>query len=142
VRRFVSTIGKLMKYKHSCCLEKSDGSRAALIQVVGGRLKHTTPSFYQSVSKKWGFAKRQTTQPPRGPSDPTHKIALATGVYRTRWSWCSAVDEMNANERSASLPTALPRPFLFGHGTIRDDVAWGFLAGRSGHRHLFAPQTG
>jgi hypothetical protein len=49
---------------------------------------------------------------------------------------------MNANERSASLPTALPRPLLFGHGTIRDDVARGFLAGGIGHRHLFTPQTG
>jgi hypothetical protein len=41
-----------------------------------------------------------------------------------------------------SFPTPLSYPLLLGHGAIRDDVAWGVLAGRIGLRYLFTPQTG
>src|SRR5580704_5966911 len=42
-----------------------------------------------------------------------------------------------------SFPTTpLSYPLLLGHRAIRDDVAWGLLAGRIGLGHLFTPHTG
>ena len=71
------------------------------------------------------------------------QVAVSYGSARPRCkSALNAGDAHHATGMGRSLATPLPNPLLLGHRAIRDDVAWGVLAGRIGLRDFFTPQTG